>query len=348
MTDVEGNWEYFNVLVERSPVVSWAEGGTRLQLAAGGYFVHGGDSPDKGPGDIRVVSAMVQLKMKHPDRVFLILGNRDINKLRFGSELAAGADTSKVDVFWDAKHMPYTAWLEEHKAEAGTMSALKWMLDKTMGCQTTFATRRAELGVLRGQAAGDVSDGDVLESFKQSVDPGSANPWMLRYIQLGQLMLVLGDIVFVHGAISESALGFVPGKPARCPDLLSWCTELNAWCSSEVRHYARSHGDPALGTSKRAADDLLTYGVPVPPGHEYFGKTVIYNDGFVKKGDYVIPDTATQDFLVAAGVHRACVGHIPRYGLYFPVCLFVSVCLCVSRISINACCLHAQIRKSTR
>ena len=63
-TDVEGNWEYFNLLVERSSVLSWEEDGTTLQLQAGAYFVHGGDSPDKGPGDIRIVSAMVKLKMK--------------------------------------------------------------------------------------------------------------------------------------------------------------------------------------------------------------------------------------------------------------------------------------------
>ena len=52
-------------------------------------FVFGGDTGDKGRGTIRFVKALIALKQKYPDRVHLILGNRDLNKMRMTSELAA-------------------------------------------------------------------------------------------------------------------------------------------------------------------------------------------------------------------------------------------------------------------
>ena len=41
----------------------------------------------QGCGDIRISSLLVDLKQRHPDRVVLLLGNRDVNKMRFASEL---------------------------------------------------------------------------------------------------------------------------------------------------------------------------------------------------------------------------------------------------------------------
>ena len=102
MTDVEGHWEYFQKQVDKSPVLTWADDGT-LTLADNGYVVHGGDAVDKGPGDIRVLRAMINLKERYPDRVVLILGNRDVNKLRIVSELAPQY-WGKNPVKWDPKH----------------------------------------------------------------------------------------------------------------------------------------------------------------------------------------------------------------------------------------------------
>jgi hypothetical protein len=46
---------------------------------------------DKGNavgGSIRVVNSLLALKRRYPDRVTLLLGNRDLNKMRLTSELA--------------------------------------------------------------------------------------------------------------------------------------------------------------------------------------------------------------------------------------------------------------------
>lgn len=50
-------------------------------------FIYGGDSQDKGAGDIRFIEMLLKLKNKHPKRVILIIGNRDVNKLRLSTEL---------------------------------------------------------------------------------------------------------------------------------------------------------------------------------------------------------------------------------------------------------------------
>ena len=117
----------------------------------------------QGPGDIRVLRALLELKEKHPDRVFLILGNRDVNKLRLPTELLPGHLGSN-SVFWDPGHTRYADYLAERGgAEPTTQSALQWMLECTMGCATTFETRRLELAELQGAGATpqDVSDEQV-------------------------------------------------------------------------------------------------------------------------------------------------------------------------------------------
>ena len=50
--------------------------------------VHGGDSCDKGGkvgGSVRVTRTLVSLKRRYPERVTLLIGNRDANKMRCGA-----------------------------------------------------------------------------------------------------------------------------------------------------------------------------------------------------------------------------------------------------------------------
>jgi len=58
--------------------------------------VFGGDLYDKGPYDIRLSQMLCDLKDKHPDRVWLLMGNRDINKLRLSSELCTPQEMERL------------------------------------------------------------------------------------------------------------------------------------------------------------------------------------------------------------------------------------------------------------
>jgi hypothetical protein len=95
-TDTEGNWEYFRRFVERAEGLEWKGMGPSgyaadIELKDGWRFIFGGDAVDKGNavgGSIRVVNSLLALKRRYPDRVTLLLGNRDLNKMRLTSELA--------------------------------------------------------------------------------------------------------------------------------------------------------------------------------------------------------------------------------------------------------------------
>lgn len=74
ITDVEGHWEYFLRLAHCSKVLYWDEeergvwGPGILRIRANGMLVFGGDAPDKGPGDIRLVKTLLSLKRRFPQQ----------------------------------------------------------------------------------------------------------------------------------------------------------------------------------------------------------------------------------------------------------------------------------------
>jgi hypothetical protein len=146
------------------------------------FVFFGGDTQDKGIGDIRFTRLLLALKQEHPDRVQLIIGNCDANKL-----------------------------LQHTTPDA-------------------------------------VSEEDVVESYRSTrneVDPKSEadkspthDNFMLNYLQQGKLAYVFGSTLFVHGGISESNVGTVPGKRERVNDVHEWVRELNSWAAQELTNLA--------------------------------------------------------------------------------------------------------------
>jgi hypothetical protein len=137
LTDVEGNYEYFERYVEISKVLQWADPKkTSLLLKDGAHFVFGGDSQDKGIGDIRFVKMMLALKEKYPDRVYFIIGNRDANKLRLSTELSNEAlksaivRTDPTFPYWLAKDKIVTPemYYTTNNVTDSPVNRLKWLL----------------------------------------------------------------------------------------------------------------------------------------------------------------------------------------------------------------------------
>jgi len=308
MTDIEGHWSYFNKQVEASSVLSWTEDG-RLELAESCYFVHGGDSVDKGPGDIRVLCALLNLKDQYPDRVFLVLGNRDMNKLRLHSELTPG-HLGKNPVLWDPHHTSYADYVIARDSNPSSpVTALRWMLECTMGCPDTFETRRMELETLRGLKT--VDDSSVFDNFAQLSDPAAGlEALYVRYMCLGHIAVVIGDVLFMHGALHADGLGFVPGQERRSADALSWCADMDSWLLGQMHAFLDNPKYREDGT--RAFDDLLDYGVPWSEGQKFCGLSSVYSDGFSERGSLRYCDDAVTRFTEASGIKRVCVGHAPQ------------------------------------
>jgi len=58
-------------------------------------------------GDLRLAHALVALKERYPSRVFLLMGNRDINKMKLSSDLAV------KELQRPPEDVDYPYWLEK-------------------------------------------------------------------------------------------------------------------------------------------------------------------------------------------------------------------------------------------
>ena len=256
-TDVEGDWEYFHRYVEIADALTWGADGEELLLTDGWRFVFGGDAVDKAPGSVRCVRALVQLKTAYPDRVVLLLGNRDINKMRLTSELAApelAAVGTLPGAFWvrEAQRVAPLTYVKGAAAAAEGVTAdkvtermihkhntaanrLKWILKDTMGANGEFDRRRSELQLLSWNPSVVITDDQVVGSFLEGVGEcggtGSGTDWVRQLLELGQLAWLHRNSLFVHGGVvscryddsapngvsEESCLGHVPGKASLMP-----------------------------------------------------------------------------------------------------------------------------------
>jgi len=196
-----------------------------LRLRPGVRFVFMGDALDRGPEGMRILDTMVALKKQYPDQVVLLMGNRDVNKLplRF--------------IFQNA---------------ANPIQRLKDFLDG-INASEAFEFRRQELSA-RGQPA---SDRDVFNSTVGDVAPGGRMTEYLELAQVGHVDEETGGL-FVHGAISDQSVGYVPGHPGRIADVRTWIKTLNAWAHAFPREILAYQG-PRAETPGRN-DMSVTYG----------------------------------------------------------------------------------------
>jgi len=372
VTDVEGNLAYFERFVKRCPVL-WYDGDPplgsvatnpgpfRLVLKPGAIFVFGGDAVDNGSGDLRLCKQLVDLKTEHPDRVFLIVGNRDLNKLRFYAELGpkdmargideiprphwnAGAKSLRehLEALLIASNIPICdASLERFNTRC---ERLKYMLEHTLGCPDTFEFRRQELALLAGHNdVGQVSEEDVLGSFVGEVDNSEGT--MFQYLSHGCVAALVGNTLFVHGAIDALTIGIVPAQtrfelpkekaePAvKDLDVPTWVEKMNQFLQQGLADYlARPDWDD--GRQSRGGESLMA----LQNRAAMWGRTVVSNcyadggnicsksaedhrmkqwgkakdDPLAFEGVSSDPrDAAVAQWLASSGVRRVVVGHKP-------------------------------------
>ena len=192
LTDVEANFDYFERYLKISQIIGWSDEDSSFvpQLKKlkfkreDAIFVYGGDTQDKGIGDIRFTKLLLELRENNPGRVEFIIGNRDANKLRLATELHEDAiKDPKVLIdksfpYWENEDKRCTPqmFLDQNKAENGgsentAANRLRWILDKNMGAGGAFERRRHELSILRVCETTDISDDDVVASYRDEIDP---------------------------------------------------------------------------------------------------------------------------------------------------------------------------------
>ncbi|KAE9005157.1 hypothetical protein PF011_g12158 [Phytophthora fragariae] len=335
LTDVEGNWDYVRNVVRQSSCLQLETSGQdeTLELKDDCLLVFGGDAGDKGAHTLKCYEKLVKLKKRHPERVVLLVGNRDVNKMRLTSEL----HDSEMDLqsvakeilegpTWVPKDKRFTlknfladqlqkedGEAKDVKLEAANSKAnrLKWMLEHTMGAQGDFERRRAELSLR--QAVGDrneVTDDAVVKSYMDSVEQGGV---LRDYLLHGSLAFVIHQTLFVHGGIingdepaSLSALGRVPGQPSKRFDSISeWVDKLNAWYRSQVQEWIE-HPTWSEDHTTRGGNDLLKYVLP-----DYTGSVVMGRHLLTSGMPTPVPEEIAS-LLSESGIRRVIIGHTPH------------------------------------
>ncbi|KAG1707456.1 hypothetical protein DVH05_026654 [Phytophthora capsici] len=334
LTDVEGNWQYVRNVVRQSSCLKLVGSGHEetLELRDDCMLVFGGDAGDKGDQTLQCYEQLVSLKKRYPDRVVLLVGNRDVNKMRFTSEL----HNSEMDLGSMAKDIlegpvwvprdkrvtlkKFLADLQSKDGDAGDNAVtsvntkanrLKWMLEHTMGAQGDFERRRAELKLHKTVSdQADVTDEEVVESYMDSVKEGGV---LYEYLLHGSLAFVAHQTLWVHGGIingdqeaSFSALGRVPDEPSkRFDSVLEWVDELNAWYRRQVQEWIE-HPTWNEDRSSRGGGELLKYVLP-----DYIG-SVVMGRHLLPSGMPTSVPLEISSLLSESGIRRVVIGHTPH------------------------------------
>ncbi|MBL8679631.1 MAG: metallophosphoesterase [Myxococcales bacterium] len=297
ITDVEGRWDKIASFAKDNPLVSIDDEG-RIRVREGAVLVFGGDAIDRGPDGLRVVRALVEAKRSQPDRVVLLAGNRDINKLRLSRELR-GRPPARAP---------------ERERSAGGAVLLRWILENTMGAKEAFEHRRSELERLSG---GSVSDADVCESLRSDV----ARDGVLRAFLLhSTLAYRAGDALFVHGAVTDENFGVVPTGETDADERVARCAlgeqHVDAWVAALDRFYRQQIEAFDRGAESVAVDHpapwaaLVAYQAPLP-GTRTNQQSVVYGRPADALGNPSLPSRELIAKLARDGVRRVFVGHTP-------------------------------------
>jgi hypothetical protein len=102
-SDLEGSYDYWRRYVRQSRIFQVNKDDNQIDLMNDCHFVCGGDVVDRGNGDLRILSELIDLKKRFPERVHFILGNRDINKLRLLTALHSSILALPPRVYWYKK-----------------------------------------------------------------------------------------------------------------------------------------------------------------------------------------------------------------------------------------------------
>jgi hypothetical protein len=131
---------------------------------------------------------------------------------------------------------------------------MKWLYKHTMGSPDAFEYQRQAIAAERGVEPAHISDNDVGDWVYEAVGP---NGFMREYLLHGQIGHVIGNTLFVHGAVTEKSMGFVPTRDdldgttvaensvgwetaAEGKTPQEWIEELNSWGKKSIQEWVEN------------------------------------------------------------------------------------------------------------
>ena len=336
ITDIEGNGVKFYKIIDISSHirVGGPKTGRRLHFRnsdSDSQFVYGGDVGDKGPFSMRLLETLVDFKEREPSRVHLIVGNREAKMVRIFNEITDdGMMRDRLlhapAVFWNHENPPeifvsgaitklglkispeeYVCSLSETQCK---VLYLKWMLSETMGCGRlkpsrpldTFDLFRRELSEITGVSEEEVQDEKVLEWLLREVSDGGL---YRRYLSQGVLMHRIEDTLFLHGAVTNQNLGYVPdNSELQAENIDNWISGLNLWFQNEISEWSRGLHKLKSFESTPGAGKLMWYLVQNP-------LSVVTTNWYGIEKKVAPLNQGVVDYLNRNGIRRVVSGHQP-------------------------------------
>lgn len=301
LSDLEGDIARFQRFLAEHPAFEKGPDG-RYHLRHESVFVYGGDVPDRFFGERALLRELLRLKAEAPERVLLVAGNRDVNKLRLPLELSSQALAMPPR----NKAKDYAAWCRKNACLDTATSRLRWILGQTMGSPDAFELRRRELASEAAVESARIDDTMVVESYLADAGPGGL---FHQYLRAARLSARLGSTLFVHAGIPQSALGRIPGQSDQARSLQDWTMQLDDWYQTQLQAWETGcttwdgHGD-------RPGDALMRYverwGTQAAnPFSIAYGRTVD------EEGKVALPPEPVITWLRKQGIDRLVVGHTP-------------------------------------
>jgi hypothetical protein len=275
VTDLEGSNARLQSFLDGNEVVYEKDG--RLYLRENGYFVFGGDAVDRGDAGIFITELLLDFKRRYPDRVFLIAGNRDINKIRIPDYLITA--TTKGSTPLERLHYFFSR----------------------INAREAFGFRKAELEKRDNRL---FSDNEVVEDFLNSLKKGGSH---FEFLMNAQLAVRINNTLYIHGALTEENFGAVPRTQMKFDRLNIWAKALNDWYQIELRKWILH---PSF-EDYEGAKALVEYQQPIGLTNNN-PHSVVYGRFSDETGTSYLPSRELIEKLSSQGIFEIISGHTPQ------------------------------------
>jgi len=359
LSDLEGNGEKWDTFIKSSgcfqgysPPINKNLNGFKnvqqmrsrqsLKLNNNCSFFFLGDAVDKGNDTIRILRDLVYLKEVYINDVFLVPGNREINKLRWLQEFSKDGKIVP-DNFYKFTMSKFP--IQEAKgliASKNFNGLFNKYFGGTFGAPKAMEFRSQELGLdnLR-QSNYNQWITTILKSLREDVETyknntgGPSRGLLRRYLELSSMVVRYNDLLLSHGYIGPDSLGKVPLNNGRynsydintLRDIDNWIRALNKFKKDNLRviiekgHYGQTQKNAnrqGRSHAKFAGNDLILYQEPLLDGKYSFNQNSVVlgrnSNGQDSGNAFDILEGAHQQAtlkLSKAGINVRVSGHTP-------------------------------------
>lgn len=238
------------------------------------FFVFGGDAFDDGY-DYTVGKLLCNFKADYPERVTLLAGNRDINKLRRARELEPGNVLRLYDCVSEPRwNKPednnLSAWLKRStpiQDKSGWLALsdderaayfLNWQDECTLGIKEGASKIAKEARVLFDYGQHDSPDGLTDDQVREKAMRDHYNPLYALYNLSAVLIHRDGDVLFTHGYFGPESLQ-VLNLPEGHNNHLDWLLSLSPKALAEQETELYRAWNAILDHEKQNISDEFEY-----------------------------------------------------------------------------------------